>query len=79
MNIFQKLRKSETAERLGSETADYFKPFKKIGAGLLILGVAIKIVAVFTPAMPVALVSLAPEIIAIGGTMFTGATLTRKK
>jgi hypothetical protein len=83
LDTFQKgvdtIQNSETVTRLKSESSPYFKPFQKIGGGLLILGIAIKVVAIFTPAMPVALVSLAPEIIAIGGTMFTGAALTRKR
>ena len=71
---------SETAERAGSETSDYFKPFKKIGGGLAVLGIGLKIVAAIFPAtMPIGLASLAPEIISVGLTMFTGASLTKKK
>jgi hypothetical protein len=52
--------------RLTSEISPDFKPIKTVGAILAVAGITIKIVAVFTPAMPVALVSLAPEIIGIG-------------
>jgi len=70
----------ETVERLKSETSEYFKPFKKIGGILAIAGVVIKIgAAIFPATMPIGLASLAPEIISIGITMFTGATLTKQK
>ncbi len=72
--------KNETIDRLKSETSEYFKPFQKLGAGLAVLGVGLKIAtAIFPATMPIGLISLAPEIISIGVTMFTGASLTKKK
>jgi hypothetical protein len=68
---------NETIDRLTSEPSPYFKPFQKIGLGVVGLGVAIKIVACFTPALPVALVSLAPEMIEIGLLVWGGVVLTK--
>ena len=66
----------KTAERVITETSPDFKPLQYVGAGLAVAGLAVKIVAVFTPAMPVALISLAPEAISIGLTLFGASSLT---
>ena len=78
--IIEKLKNTETAERWNGETSGYFKPFQKIGGLMAVSGVALKIAGVIFPGtMPVALISLAPEIISIGITIYTGARLTKKQ
>jgi hypothetical protein len=68
----------ETVDRLTSPPAPYFKPFIPIGGTMAVIGICLKIVAAIFPAtLPIALVSLAPELISIGTTMFIGAGLTK--
>ena len=70
----------ETVDRLSVEVSPYFKPFIKIGSGLALVGVSIKIVAaLFPPLLPIALVSLAPEMITIGLVVAGQASLTENK
>jgi hypothetical protein len=80
MKLFETIKNSETVDRLASESSPYFKPFVKIGGGLAVIGLVLKVAALCFPAtMPIGLVSLAPEFISIGLTMFTGASLTKKQ
>lgn len=58
------------ADRLTSKDSPDFKPIKYTGAGLAVIGLIIKGVALFTPAMPVAVVSIAGDAIMIGLALF---------
>lgn len=73
----ESIKNNETVQRLNTETSDYFKPFKYAGGVMLVAGVAIEVVALFTPAMPVAAVALAGKLLTIGGLLFGGSALTR--
>jgi hypothetical protein len=70
---------TETIKRLNSETSPYFKPFKYAGGAMLIAGVGIEIAALFTPAMPIAIIGLSSKLLTIGGILFTGSALTQNK
>lgn len=69
---------NETIDRLSVKPSPYFKPFVPVGAIMAGAGIAVKIIAaIFPPAIPVAVVSLMPELISIGLTMLTGSSLTK--
>jgi hypothetical protein len=67
----------ETVDRLNTDTSPYFKPFKYVGGIMLVGGIAIEIVGLFTPAMPVAIVGLSGKLITVGGLLFGGSALTK--
>jgi hypothetical protein len=73
-----KMTGNETIDRLAVKPAPYFKPFIPIGGVMAGVGVAVKIVAaLFPPAIPLAVVSLMPELISIGLTLLGTASLTK--
>jgi hypothetical protein len=65
------------ADRLTSKDSPDFKPIKYVGAGLTVAGLIIKGVALFTPAMPLAAVSLAGDCIMVGLTLFGAAAYSK--
>jgi hypothetical protein len=67
----------ETVDRLNTETSPYFKPFKYAGGIMLVGGIAIEIVGLFTLAMPVAIIGLSGKLITVGGLLFGGSALTK--
>ena len=80
MKLLEKIKNSETVQRLGSETSPYFKPIQKVGAGIIVAGLVVKIAAVCFPAtMPIGIVSLVPEMISIGMALSGVASLTKKQ
>lgn len=69
----------QTVQRLNTETSPYFKPFKLIGGIMLVACGAVELVALFTPAMPIAVMTLSGRFSIIGGMLFTGSALTRDR
>jgi len=67
----------ETIERINTETSPYFKSFKYVGGIMLVGGIAIELAALFTPAMPLAVLSLSGKLITVGGLLFGGSALTK--
>jgi hypothetical protein len=74
--MIEKIKNSETIRRINTETSPYFKPFKYAGGMMLVVSVGIEAAALFTPAMPLAAVSLAGKLFTIGGLLFAGSSLT---
>jgi hypothetical protein len=69
---------NETIDRLSVKSAPYFKPFIPIGWTMAGVGVLVKIVAaIFPPAIPIAVLSLMPELITLGVAMAGQASLTK--
>ena len=77
----EKLKKvgTETINRLNTETSPYFKPFKYVGGVMLIASACIKVIAIFTPAMPVVVISLGTDLLQIGLPLFGVSALTNNK
>jgi hypothetical protein len=69
MTALQKVNNT-IGDRLTSKDSPDFKPIKYTGAGLMIVGLLIKGVALFTPAMPVAAISLAGDFLLVGTALF---------
>jgi len=69
----------ETIERLNTETSPYFKPFKYAGGLMLVASITIEVAALFTPAMPVAVMAISGKLFTIGGLLFGGSALTRDR
>lgn len=66
-----------TADRLTSKDSPDYKPIKYTGAALTVIGLIVKGVALFTPAMPVAVVALAGDFVGVGLALF-GASIYSK-
>ena len=74
-----KIKETETYQRVTADTPDYHKGLIKIGLGTAGAGVLIKIAMVFFPAtLPVGLASIATDLITAGLTM-AGVSKTVKK
>jgi hypothetical protein len=76
MTALQKVNNT-IGDRLTSKDSPDFKPIKYVGAGLTVAGLIIKGVALFTPAMPLAAVSLAGDCIMVGLTLFGAAAYSK--
>lgn len=83
-SIFNKVKSTETYNRLNSETSDYFKPIKKAGGWLAVSGIGLKlifvVINVVCPAtIPATLIALTGDMIWVGLSVYGTATLTKKK
>jgi hypothetical protein len=84
MNLLNKIKTSETVDRLKSEISPYFKPFQYLGAILCTVGLLLWFVKIFFKShLPVDSIddikNYIEALLQVGGTMFTITTLTKKK
>lgn len=69
---------NKAIDQVNTETHPAAKPFKYAGGIMLIGGIVIDVISLFTPALPAGIIDLSSKLITVGGLLFGGSALTNK-